>query len=196
MDILTITGPVSVALKPMSDDEFFEFCQRNDDLRIERTAEGEIVVKPLLGLEAGSRNFGIIVQLGAWAEEDDRGRGFGSNTGFTLPNRAVRSPDAAWISNQRMDAIADDDIEKFAHVCPEFVIKLLSPSDSLPALQRKIQEWIENGAELGWLIDPFERVVFEYTRNGMRKIDAPDDLASTGPVEGFRLRLGKIWKRR
>src|SRR5450759_5832007 len=117
MDSMTITGPVSVAFKRMSDDEFFEFCQRNDDLRIERTAEGDIIVMPPAGLGTGGRNSSIIAQLQQWAEEDGRGRAFDSNTGFTLPNGAVRSPDAAWISNERIESIPEVEIEKFAHVC-------------------------------------------------------------------------------
>src|ERR1700730_14448663 len=136
MDVLTITRPVSVVLKPMNEDEFFEFCQRNEDLRIERTAEGEIIVVPPASLETGGGNARIIAQLSVWADEDGRGRAFDSNTGFTLPSGAVRSPDAAWISEARIQTIPENDYRKFAHVCPEFVIELLSPTDSLPELKR------------------------------------------------------------
>lgn len=195
MDTLTLTGPVRVALKHMSEDEFFDFCQQNDDLRIERTAEGEIIVMPPAGMGTGSRNSGIVAQLSVWSEEDGRGRSFDSNTGFTLPNGAVRSPDAAWISNERIESIPDIEYEKFAHVCPEFVIELLSPSDSLPQVQRKMQEWVENGAEVAWLIDPFERVVYQYTHDGVSRFDAPEEMPGSGPVTGFRLKLRNIWKR-
>jgi len=178
----------------MSDDEFFEFCQRNDDLRIERTAEGEIIVMPPAGSQTSHRNLGIAAQLWDWAEEDGRGQAYDSSAGFTLPNGAVRSPDASWISNERIESISEREIEKFAHVCPEFVIELVSPSDSLPELQRKMQEWIENGAQLAWLIDPFQRLILEYTSGAVRTSDAPDEMVGTGQVEGFRLNLRKIWK--
>jgi len=192
MDTLTITGPVSVSLRAMSDDEFFEFCQRND-LRIERTAEGEIIVKPLVGFETGGRNSSIIAQLGVWAERDGRGQPY-LHAGFTLLSGAMRSPDAAWISQERIQSIPEDEIERFAHVCPEFVIELVSPSDSVPELKRKMLDWIENGAQLAWLIDPFQRLVVEYTSGAVRTFDTPDEMAGTGPVEGFRLNLRKIWK--
>src|SRR5207302_4996750 len=125
------------------------------------------------------------------------GRSCDSSVGFTLPNGAVRSPDASWISNERLESISRDEIRRFPHVFPEFVIELLSPSDSLPALKRKMREWIENGAELGWLIDPFERILYEYTpkrrfADSIRRTRWPE----RGPVDGFRLDLRNIWKRK
>src|SRR5436309_1027496 len=119
MATLTTTGPVSiVALQRLSDDDFFEFCQRNRDVRIERTAEGEIIVMPPAGWETGSRNSGITAQLWDWSEEDDRGRTCDSSTGYTLPNGAVRSPDSSWISNKRIESKAETEFQKFPHVCP------------------------------------------------------------------------------
>ena len=148
------------------------------------------------GFGTGDRNSSLIAQLRVWADSDSQGIAFGSNPGFTLPSGAVRSPDAAWVSNAKVEAISEEDYERFAHVCPEFIIELLSPSDSLKETQAKMSEWIENGTELGWLIDPYQRVVYEYTQAGMRRFDDLSEIRGHGPVEGFILDLSKVWKRR
>ena len=195
MATLTITQPLTVELPPMSEAEFYEFCRRNEDLRIERTAEGKIIVMAPAYTETGGWNRRITTQLANWADEDGRGEAFDSSAGFTLPNGAMRSPDSAWVSYARIDSLPEGGMHAFARLCPEFVIELFSSSDSLREVQAKMREWIENGTELGWLIDPYQRVVYEYTRDGMRRLDDLSEIPGHGPVEGFTLDLRRIWKR-
>ncbi|GFE69569.1 hypothetical protein CFPU101_21790 [Chroococcus sp. FPU101] len=130
----TDTGlPLVVQFHPvinMTEDEFFEFCQINRDLRIERTAEGKMIIMPPVYTESGGQNFNLIAQLGIWVKHDGTGKGFDSSTGFTLPNGAVRSPDASWIKKERWEAIAPEQRKKFAPICPDFVVELRSQSNS------------------------------------------------------------------
>jgi Uma2 family endonuclease len=137
----------------LSDDELFELCARNRELRIERTAEGELIVMSPTGGETGRRNFQFIAQLGLWVARDGTGVGFDSSTGFLLPNGAERAPDAAWIRRDRWDALTPEQRRKFVPLCPDFVVELRSPSDSLPELQAKMEEYVACGARLGWLVD-------------------------------------------
>ncbi|MEH2243248.1 Uma2 family endonuclease [Nostoc sp.] len=133
--------PMVLQLQPaigMTDDQFYEFCQLNRDFRIERNAAGELVIMPHTGSETDQHNFEIIVQLGIWTKQDGTGVGFASSGGFTLPNGAVRSPDAAWIKRDRWEAIPPELRKKFAPICPEFVIELPSESDRLQVLQDQI----------------------------------------------------------
>ncbi|MGI8991742.1 MAG: Uma2 family endonuclease [Bryobacteraceae bacterium] len=134
--------------------------QQYPDCTIERTAAGEILIMPPRGGEASYQNSDLTAQLGNWAKEDGCGRAFDSSTDFPLPNNAARSPDAAWVSRSRLDRLAKERKRKFIRLCPKFVVDLRSPSDRLNRLQSKMQEWIDNGTEIGWLIDP-ERVAGE-----------------------------------
>ena len=149
-------------LRRMSEDEFFEFCVLNRDLRIERTAEGDIVIMPPAGTETGGSNLEIAGQLRNWAKIDGTGKGFDSNAGFTLPSGAMYAPDASWLLKSRWKTLPKADRRGFAHICPDFVIELKSPSDSVSFLQSKMEEYVANGARLGWLIDPDRRVVYVY----------------------------------
>jgi Uma2 family endonuclease len=133
--------------------EFYDFCQANRDLRIERTATGKVLIMPPAFSDTGNRNFNIATQLGIWAEQNGAGIGFDSSAGFTLPNGATRSPDASWIKLDRWNALKDAEKASFAPICPDFVIELRSSSDTLVGLQEKMQEYIDNGAVLGFLID-------------------------------------------
>lgn len=163
--------PIVLQLWPaiaMTDDQFYEFCQLNRDFRIERNATGELIIMPPTGSETDERNFDLIGQLWAWTKQDGTGVGFGSSGGFTLPNGAVKSPDAAWIKRTNWEAIPAEQRKKFAPICPEFVIELRSDSDSLQVLQDKMQEYIDNGTQLGWLIDRKQRQVFIYRPNTVR----------------------------
>jgi Uma2 family endonuclease len=182
--------------RPMDDDEFFEFCMKNQDLRIERDANGKIIIMPPSGFETEHRNLEICRQLGNWAEVDGRGLASGSNTEFFLPNRAARGPDAAWISASRLEQFSEQEVRKFLHLCPEFVVELVSPSDRLNKVKAKMREWIENGVVLGWLIDADHRTVHVYRpqRDPEVLVDV-DHIDGEGPVEGFRLELTRIWKR-
>jgi len=137
----------------LSDDELFELCVRNRELRIERNAEGEIVVMSPTGGETGRRNFQLIAQLAAWVARDGSGIGFDSSTGFLLPNGAERAPDAAWLRRGRWEALSAEQRRKFVPLCPDFVVELRSPSDALAELQAKMQEYASCGARLGWLVD-------------------------------------------
>jgi Uma2 family endonuclease len=191
------TRPTIIKLHPatpMSDQQFFEFCQANADYRFERTAHGEIVILSPTGSESGNRNANLTVQVGIWAERDGKGLIFDSSTGFTLPNGAVRSPDLAWIRKSRWDAIPPEQRKKFAPICPDFVVELRSETDDLAMLQVKMQEYINNGAALGWLIDPLEKQVYVYQSDGsVQQLNAPLTLSDDPVLPGFVLDLGKIW---
>ena len=143
----------------MTDDQFFALCQQNRDLRLERTAQGDIIVMPPTGFETGNRNTSITGQLYNWTKKDGTGVACDSSTAFKLPNGADRSPDAAWLLRERLVGFTPEQKQKFLPLCPDFVIELRSPSDRLEDVQAKMEEYIENGARLGWLIDPEARRV-------------------------------------
>jgi Uma2 family endonuclease len=178
----------------MTDDQLYEFCQINKDIRIERNATGEIVITSPTGSETDERNFDLIGQLWVWTKQDGTGVGFGSSAGFTLPNSAVLSPDAAWIKKTRWQAIPSEQRKKFAPICPEFVIELRSESDSLKTLKTKMEEYIENGTLLGWLIDRIDRKVYVYRPNtAVEELDNPSTLSGENILPGFVLDLSEIW---
>src|SRR5262249_13348962 len=145
-----------------NDEEYFHFCQLNRDLRIERTSEGEIIVMAPTGGKSGQQNAKLIARLTNWAEQDGTGQVFDSSTEFILPNRAGRAPDVSWVRNERWSSLTEKQQEQFPPLCPDFVAELRSPSDRLSQLQVKMEEYIANGAQLGWLIDPIERKVHIY----------------------------------
>lgn len=178
----------------MSDGQFFKFCQDNPTWHIERNSTGEIQVMPPTGAETGGYNFDLITQLGIWTRKDGRGKGFDSSAGFTLPNQAVRSPDAAWILKERWEALPVSDRQGFAPICPDFVLELRSQTDLLKTLQAKMEEYRANGARLGWLIDPIEQTVYTYQpgRN-VEMLKAPDKLLGDPVLPGFELDLRELW---
>jgi Uma2 family endonuclease len=189
--------PLVLHLHPvinLTDDQFFEFCQINRDLRIERTATGELLIMPPTGTETGGRNFNLIGQLWVWVNQDGTGIGFDSSTGFTLPNGAERSPDAAWVKLERWNALTPEQQKKFAPICPEFVVELRSASDNLEPLKTKMQEYIDNGALLGWLIDRKNRQVYIYRPEvPVERLDNPASVSGDPVLPGFVLDLSKIW---
>jgi Uma2 family endonuclease len=178
----------------MTDDEFFEFCQLNRDLRIERNAKGEIIIMPPAGGETGSRNSVLNARLYNWASKDGRGIVFDSSTGFDLPNGATRSPDASWVLQSRLATLRPEQKRKFLPLCPDFVVELRSPSDRLQDVQDKMEEYMANGAQLGWLLDPETRSVYIY-QPGIASIHLRDPVTITGdPVlPGLVLRLAEVW---
>ncbi len=181
-------------LKKISDDEFEDFCRHNPDVEIELTKEGELVIMPPTGGKTGIRNFSLIGLFFNWIEMDQSGVGFDSSTVFKLPNGAKRSPDLAWIKNERWESLTDEEQEKFPPLCPDFVIELRSPSDSLKNLQIKMKEYIENGALSGWLIDPLERKVYIYRQDETKEIlENPETVNGEPPLENFSLKMKKIW---
>jgi Uma2 family endonuclease len=178
----------------MSDEEYFRFCMANPDLRIERTAEGEIVIMPPAGGETSNRNMDLSSQLQFWAKHDGRGKAFDSNVEFILPSGAARSPDASWVLQSRLATLTPDQKKKFPPLCPDFVVELRSPSDRLRQVQAKMREWMDNGAKLGWLIDPDARTVYVY-RPGRptERLVGPDRVQGEPPLEGFVLDMTDIW---
>jgi Uma2 family endonuclease len=150
----------------LTDDELFALCASNKMLRIERTKEGEIMLLHPTGGESGRHNFDIIYFLGHWNRAQGLGVAFDSSTGFRLPNGAIRSPDAGFVRKDRWEALSQEERRKFVPLCPDFVIELLSESDSLRQTQAKMHEWMENGCRLAWLIDPFAEIVYVYRADG------------------------------
>ncbi|MFO5492660.1 MAG: Uma2 family endonuclease [Cuspidothrix sp.] len=189
--------PMVLQMQPdvmMTDDQFFDFCQLNRDFRIERNVFGDLLIMSPTGSETDERNFDLIGQLWIWTKQNGTGVGFGSSGGFTLPNGAVKSPDAAWIQRSRWEAIPSEQRKKFAPICPEFVIELRSETDNLKLLQDKMQEYIDNGTELGWLIDRKQRKVFIYRLQlTVEELDHPLTLSGENVLPGFVLDLSQIW---
>ena len=175
-------------------DQFFDFCQANKELRIERTAQGDCEIMAPTGGETSWRNCRLITLLSIWAEQDGRGVVFDSTGGFILPNGAIRSPDVSWVKRTRLTALTAEQKQRFLPLCPDFVIELRSPSDSIKTLQDKMQEYSENGASLGWLIDPEARRVLVFQpQKTMVSLDMPEFLSADDLLIGFRLELQKIW---
>ncbi len=178
----------------MTDSQFYAFCQANQNLRIERTAEGEVIVMPPAFSDTGNRNLKIAQQVGNWADEDGTGEVFDSSAGFTLPNGATRSPDVAWILNERWNALTQEQQASFAPICPDFVVELRSASDSLKALQEKMDEYVENGVRLGLLIDRKSRAVHIYrTGREPEVLSNPTKVSCKPELPGFYLKMTKIW---
>lgn len=183
-------------LTKMTDEQFEQFCALNDILRIERNAKGEIILMPPTHGFTGNRNAKINTQLGNWSERDGTGEYFDSSTGFKLPNGALRSPDASWISNSRLEALTDEQRSGFFDICPDFVIELRSSSDSLTLLLAKTQEYIDNGSKLGWLIDPLASPGRVYVYRPDAEIESIEDVNSVSgdpELPGFTLNLERIW---
>jgi Uma2 family endonuclease len=178
----------------MTDEQFFQLCQNNRELRFERNANGELIIMPPTGGETGNHNGRLNQQLFNWTDADGTGIAFDSSTCFKLPNGADRSPDASWIKLERWDALTDEEKQKFPPICPDFVIELLSPSDSLKTTQEKMQEYIDNGVGLGILINRKSRQV-EIYRQGkeVEVLDSPVTVSGEDVLKGFVLNLGMIW---
>ena len=153
-------------LESMDNDEFFAFCQQNKNLKIERDENRQIIFMPPEGIETSAMNGNVFLELGMWNKEKNAGAAFGSSAGFTLPDTSMRSPDAAWMNSEKWNSIDKDDRKKFAHVCPDFVIELMSPSDNQADAKAKMQKWIQNGVLLAWLIDPKTKETFIYRADG------------------------------
>ena len=176
----------------MDDDAFYEFCQINEHLKLERNPDGSIIAMPNTGGKTGNRNLKIAARLDAWTESYG-GVGFDSSTAFKFPNGATRSPDAAWISDARWNSLTEQQQEKFPPIAPDFVIELMSATDQLPKAKEKMLEYIDNGVLLGWLIDPKGEEVFIYRADGTiskhTDFDQPLTGEATLPGFAFDLRL-------
>ncbi|WP_413175136.1 Uma2 family endonuclease [Anabaena azotica] len=180
---------------PMTDEQFFDFCQENRDLRIERNQFGDISIMSPAGSETGNREFNIAVQLGVWSEQDGTGIGFSPSTGFKLSTGAERSPDASWIKLDRWNKLTPEQQKKFAPICPDFVIELRSASDNLQPLKDKMQEYMqEPGIQLGLLIDRKNRHVYIYRPGQIAEcLENPDTVSCEPVLPGFVLKMEKIW---
>jgi Uma2 family endonuclease len=180
--------------RPITDDELMRFCRDNELLRVERDANGELIIMSPTGTEGGATELDIGTELNIWARQDGRGRALGPNAGVKLRDSSVRAADAAWISWVRYNSVSSVEQKGFAPVCPEFVIEVRSESDRLPELQEKMQMWLRNGVELAWLVDPARKTV-EIYRPGqaMEEQVGPSAVYGEGPVGGFVLELGKVW---
>lgn len=193
-ETLSLQLPKTIGLY-VTQEQFAALAAANQDLQLERTAQGELIVNPPTGWETGKRNSSITGQLDRWDEENENlGQVFDSSTAFILPNGATRSPDASWVSQARWDALTPEQTGTFANICPDFVVELRSGSDSLKPLQEKMQEYMDNGAKLGWLIDPQNRQV-EIYRPGLKVevLANPTELSGEEVLPGFVLNLRRVW---
>jgi len=194
METLILNIPPAVGL---TDEQFYQICLANDEWRIELTAEGELIIMPPTGGESGIQNSGLTAKVYIWNEQAKLGKVFDSSTEFRLPNGAYRSPDVAWVKQERWDALTPDQRRRFPPICPDFVIELRSETDSLKKLRAKMLEYRDNGARLGWLIDPITPVV-EIYRPGVEvevinfAVEQPPTLSGEDLLPGFILSLNQI----
>jgi Uma2 family endonuclease len=180
--------------RKMSHEEFWEFCQKNPNLNAELTKEGDVIIMPPTGWETSDRNSELNFQLRLWSKKDGRGKVADSNGGFILPNGAICSPDSAWILKSRLEKLSKEALEKFLPLCPDFVVEITSPSDSLKNTQAKMIEYIENGALLGWLIHTKTKQVFIYQPNKeVEVLENPTKVSGEPFLTGFELDLTEIW---
>jgi Uma2 family endonuclease len=188
---------VTVNLSPLfelTDDAFYQLCQNNPDVKFERTATGELVVMSPIGGEGGRREADLITDLNLWNRQTNLGIVFSSSAGFKLPNGADRSPDAAWVKQERWDALTPEQQRKFPPIAPDFVIELRSESDDLEGLRAKMREYMDNHVLLGWLINPQKRQVEIYRQGqAVEILDAPESLSGEAVLPEFHLELSRIF---
>jgi len=178
----------------MTDEQFELLCRENPELRLELTAQKELVIMPPTGFETGRRNNRLSRHLDAWAETDGTGIATDSSTLFILPNGAKRSPDASWVRQERLSTLTKDQREVPLPLCPDFVAELRSPNDRLADLHEKMQEYLDNGVRLGWLIDPFEKRVYVYRPDQpVETLDNPTSVSGDPVLPGFVLRVQELW---
>lgn len=185
---------LQAALCP-TDEQFYEFCRINNELRIERDGAGDVSIMPPAGWETAAKNAEITHQLQDWARMNGTGRAADSSAGYVLPNGAIRSPDASWVSNERLAGLSTDQKSRFLPICPDFVIELRSATDPLPALEVKMAEYVASRAALGWLIDPANRQVVVYRPElSATVLDSPTSVSGDPELPGFRLLLADMWQ--
>lgn len=179
---------------PLTEEQFEELCRNNRDLKFEVSSKGELIIVAPTSPESGWRNIKLSSKVEIWSEEDGSGIAFDSSTLFNFPNGAKRSPDVSWMTKEKWEAVPPSERRKFSHVVPDFVIELLSPTDSLAAVKAKMAEYIENGVRLGWLIDPDDMKVYVYrTDSEPEVLDDPEKVLGENVLPGFELNLGQIW---
>lgn len=178
----------------LTDEQFYEICQNNRDLQFERNADGELIIMAPIGGESGRHEADLITDLNIWNRQTNLGVVLSSSTGFKLPNGADRSPDAAWVQLERWESLTPEQRRKYPPLCPDFVIELRSETDSLSVLQKKMQEYIDNGATLGWLIDPRNcRVEIYRHSQAVEILESPVSLSGEDVLPGFILQLARIF---
>ncbi len=186
---------LNVQRAKLTEEQFILLCQENPELRLELSAEKELIITPPTGSEGGWRSGEVFWPLGMWTKQDGTGVSFDSSTGFTLPNGAIRSPDASWIQRERWTALSKAQREKFAPICPDFVVEVRSQTDKLPDLRDKMQEYVANGARLGWLVDPLEKRVYVYRPDQpVEMLENPEMLSGDPVLPGFVLRVRELWE--
>lgn len=182
-------------LKPIDDDEFLKLSRENQDLQIEMTKDGDLIIMPGTGGLTGNRNARIIARAVIWAEKDGTGLCFDSDTIFRLPNGAKKLPAFSWVKNEKWNALTQEEKEKILPFAPDFLIELRSPTDSLADLQAKMQEYVENKVSLGWLIDPQSKKVYVYRPNKQVEVLVnPTEISGEPLLKGFTLKLKGIWE--
>ena len=175
-------------------EQFYQLCEENPDLKLERNAQGELIIMPPTGGETGKSNSTINAQIWFWNDQNQLGEVFDSSTGFTLPSGADPSPDVSWVEKSRWDALTKEQKEKFITLCPDFVIEILSPNDSLKKTQNKMQEYIENGCRLGWLINRKKQEVEIYRpEQDVEVLKFPQTISGENVLPGFVLNIQRIW---
>jgi len=191
-----LMSPVTLDIRTLnlSDEQFYQLCLQNRDRRLERNGNGDLIIMPPAGDETSNRNATLIALLWLWNNRENRGIVFESSAGFILANGATRSPDVAWIPLSKWQQVPTEQRQRFAHICPDFIIEVRSPSDSLSTLQEKMREYCENGTQLGWLINRQNRQV-EIYRPGqdVETLDNPTTLSGENVLPGFNLELERIW---
>ena len=196
MSAAILSLPSTLELKiPLTDEQFFQLCQENPMLRFERTASGELIIMSLTGGETGNRNIELAFQLQAWSRQNNLGIAFDSSTCFKLPNGANRSPDAAWVQRQRWNSLMPEQRKRFPPLCPDFIVELRSVSDSLQRLQKKMQEYLDNGMRLGWLIDPTtEQVEIYRPSQAVEILQSPTTLLGEAVLPHFVLDVAPVMR--
>ncbi|MEH2295917.1 Uma2 family endonuclease [Nostoc sp.] len=191
MTALTLQLPPNLQF---TDEEFAQIVAVNKELRLELTAEGELIIMAPTGGETGNRNFELYLDLGVWNRQNKLGKAFDSSTGFKLPNGATRSPDASWVKIERWDALTPEQRKKFLPLCPDFAVELVSETDDVEDTKAKMQEYLANGLKLGWLINPRDKQVIIYRSNQAPEVlQAPTSLSGEDVLPGFVLNLQHIF---
>ncbi len=178
----------------ITEEQFFQLCSDNSELFMELTAQKELIIMPPAGFNSSWRENILSTRLTIWAEQDGTGVVCNATAGYVLPNTAIRGPDASWVRRERLAAFTKEELEKFGHLCPDFVAEVMSPSNTLDELQDKMPEYIANGAQLGWLIDPYEAQVYIY-RPGLpvERLDNPTTISGDPVLPGFVFNVSEIW---
>ena len=187
--------PINLPLQDgrFTDDEFFNFCQMNPKLRIERDEHGQIYINMPTGLETSFRNSDLITEVNLWNRQTRLGRVSEANGGYTLPDTSMRAPDVAWVSNERLATVSKEDLKKFARVCPDFVIELASESDELVHLQKKMEKYLLNGVRLAWLIDPSTTQTLVYQpEQAIESVPFDQPLTGKDVLPGFVLTVNDL----